>query len=106
MNESHPFNCVFHLALPNALEEEVLDLLLAHPEWVGGFTVVEAQGFGRHVQLPSVMEQIRGRARRSLVTVLMSEAHVEPLVRTLQAAFPHQQAAWWVTPLVRFGRLG
>lgn len=104
---AHPApDCVFHLALPQALEEEALDLLLAHPEWVGGFTVVEAQGFGRQVQLPSVMEQIRGRARRSLVTVLMAQADVEPLVQALQAAFSHPQVAWWVTPLVRFGRLG
>lgn len=58
MNETPGFDCVFTLALPQALEEEALDLLLAHPEWVPGFTVSAAEGFGRHVQLPTVMEQI------------------------------------------------
>lgn len=102
---SAPYDCVLTLALPQALEEEALDLLLAHPEWVGGFSVTAAEGFGRQVQLPSVMEQIRGRARRCLVTVLMQQAHAEPLLATLKAAFPHPQAAWWITPLLQFGRL-
>ena len=105
MNESPDFDCVFTLALPQALEEEALDLLLAHPQWVSGFTVTLAEGFGGGVQLPSVMEQIRGRARRCLVTVLMQQAHVPLLVQTLKTAFPSAQAAWWTAPLLQFGRL-
>ena len=42
-----PYDCVLTLALPQALEEEVLDVLLAHPEWVDGFSVVQAEGHGR-----------------------------------------------------------
>lgn len=105
MNETPGFDCVFTLALPQALEEEALDLLLAHPEWVPGFTVSAAEGFGRHVQLPTVMEQIRGRARRCVVTVLMQQDHVPALVAALKTAFPHPQAAWWTAPLLQFGRL-
>lgn len=99
-----PCDCVLTLALPQALEEEALDLLLAHPEWVDGFSVVQAEGHGRRVHLPSVMEQIRGRARRCLVTVLMRQADTEALLAVLGQAFPHPQAAWWITPLTRFGR--
>lgn len=102
--EDSPYDCVLALALPQALEEEALDLLLAHPEWVDGFSVVHAEGHGRLVQLPSVMEQIRGRARRCLITVLMRHADTAPLLHALQAAFPHPQAAWWITPLTSFGR--
>ncbi len=104
MNDS-PYDCVLTLALPQALEEEALDLLLAHPDWVDGFSVVQAEGHGRLVQLPSVMEQIRGRARRCQVTVLMRQVHTADLLQLLQQAFPHSQAAWWITPLTRFGRL-
>lgn len=99
-----PYDCVLTLALPQTLEEEALDLLLAHPEWVDGFSVVLAEGHGRQVQLPSVMEQIRGRARRCLVTVLMRQADTAALLQALQQAFPHPQAAWWTTPLTGFGR--
>lgn len=99
-----PHDCLLTLALPQALAEEVLDLLLAHPEWVDGFTVAQAEGFGRQVQLPSVMEQIRGRARRCQVSVLMRQVHTAPLLAALRLAFPHPQAAWWITPLTTFGR--
>ena len=99
-----PYDCVLTLALPQALEEEVLDLLLAHPEGVDGFSVVQTEGHGRQVQLPSVMEQIRGRARRCQVTVLMHQVHTAALLQTLQQAFSHPQAAWWITPLTSFGR--
>ena len=61
-----PYDCVLTLALPQALEEEALDLLLAHPEWVDGFSVAQVEGLGRLVQLPSVMEQIRGRAAHTI----------------------------------------
>ena len=103
--DPQPYDCVFTLALPQALEEEALDLLLAHPEWVDGFSISLAEGHGRQVQLPSVMEQIRGRARRCLITVLMQHEHTADLLNALQAAFPHPQAAWWITPLTSFGRL-
>jgi len=105
MNDTPDPDCIFTLALPQTLEEEALDLLLAHPEWVPGVTVTAGEGFGRQVQLPSVMEQIRGRARRCVLTVLMRQADVAPLVAALQAAFPHPQAAWWTAPLSGFGRL-
>jgi hypothetical protein len=104
MDQQAPYDCVLTLALPQALEEEALDLLLAHPQWVDGFSVSTAEGFGRQVQLPSVMEQIRGRARRCLVTVLMRQAHTGALLAVLGQAFPHPQAAWWITPLLHFGR--
>ncbi len=105
MDDDSPYDCVLTLALPQALEEEALDLLLAHPEWVDGFSVTQAEGHGRQVQLPSVMEQIRGRARRCIVTVLMRSVDVDPLLQALRQAFPHPQAAWWVAPLNHFGQL-
>lgn len=104
MDDTPPYDCVLTLALPQALEEEALDLLLAHPQWVAGFSVTAAEGHGRQVQLPSVMEQIRGRARRCLVTVLMRQVDADALLAVLGQAFPHPQAAWWITPLLRFGR--
>ena len=92
MDES-PYGCVL-----------TLDLLLAHPEWVDGFSVELAEGHGHQVRLPSVMEQIRGSARRCLVTVLMRQVDTAARLQALQQAFPHPQAAWWTTPLLGSGR--
>ena len=50
------------------------------------------------------MEQIRGSARRCLVTVLMRQVDTAARLQALQQAFPHPQAAWWTTPLLGAGR--
>ena len=39
-----PPDCLLTLALPRALEEEVLDTLMSHPEFARGFTVLHGQG--------------------------------------------------------------
>ena len=52
-------DCLLTLAVPRALEEEILDALLALPELAPGFTVVPGQGIGRSVELASTMEQVQ-----------------------------------------------
>jgi hypothetical protein len=34
----------------------------------------------------------------------MRQADTGPLLAVLGQAFPHPQAAWWITPLLHFGR--
>jgi len=99
-------DCLLTLAVPQALEEEILDALLALPALAPGFTVVRGQGIGGHVELASTMEQVQGRARRVLVQVAMEQAQVQPLIDTLRAALPSPQVAYWVVPLLTFGRFG
>lgn len=98
------YDCVLTLALPAALEEEVLEHLQAHPEWVRGFSVVAAEGFGAGAPLESALEQVRGRARRRLVTLLLDAGKVEPLLASLRNDFRSPHMAYWVTPLIAFGR--
>jgi hypothetical protein len=98
------FDLVLTLVLPAALEEDVLDHLLAHPEWVTGFTTATAEGFGRNALLQTTAEQIRGRARRRVVTLLVANATLEPLLESLRGAFRSQEMAYWTTPLLGFGR--
>ena len=100
----HNYSCILTLALPAALEEEVLDHLQAHPEWVSGFSVVQAEGFGASMSLPTMLEQVRGRSRRRLITVLAEDACIEPLLTSLRAEFRSPEMAYWVTPLLQFGR--
>lgn len=99
-------DCLLTLAVPKALEEEILDALLSLPTLAPRFTVVPGQGIGRHVELASTMEQVQGRARRVLVQVAMEQAQVQPLIDTLRAALPSPQVAYWVVPLLTFGRFG
>jgi hypothetical protein len=99
------YNCMLTLALPSALEEEVLDFLQQHQEWVNGFSVVHAEGFGAGSKLRSTIEQVRGRAQRVLIQLLLDEAHREPLTTALFALFPSDEIAWWTTPVTGSGRL-
>jgi hypothetical protein len=98
------FDVVLTLILPAALEEDVLDHLLAHPEWVTGFTTAAAEGHGRNAVLQTTSEQIRGRARRRVVTLLVANATLDSLLGSLRAAFQNPEMAYWVTPLLGFGR--
>ncbi len=102
MNDA--YDCLFTLALPDALEEEVLDHL-SSTQWVRGFSVTRAEGFGAGTQLRSTMEQVRGRARRHLVQILMRGEHVAPLVESLRDRFKSDEMAWWTAPVTGFGRL-
>ena len=99
-------DCLLTLAVPQALEEEILDLLWAHPEMVPGFTVLHGQGMGAHVALTSSMEQVQGRARRVLVQVALPQAQLPALIDTLKQALPSPQIAYWVLPLLDFGSFG
>lgn len=94
------------LALPQTLEEDVLDVLVAHASQAPGFTVMEAQGMGRHEHLGSAMEQILGRSRRRLVQVAMLQQDVVPLLSALRQALQNPAIRYWVTPLLAFGHLG
>ena len=100
----YEYDCVLTLALPADLEEEVLDHLSAHPEWVKGFSVIHAEGFGAGALLHTSMEQVRGRSRRRLVQLLLRQEHVQGLVESLRGSFSTPEMAWWTAPISGFGR--
>jgi hypothetical protein len=50
------------------------------------------------------MEQVRGRSRRRLLQILLSQEHVPPLLDALRIAIPSEEVAWWTVPVSGFGR--
>ncbi len=99
------YDCVLNLAFPAELEEEFIDLLRAHPGQVSGFTIMPAEGFGTGARLHTAMEQVRGRARRRLLQLLLAHGQVEPLLATMRERIPSREVAWWTQPVLAFGRL-
>ena len=99
-------DCLFTLSLPSALEEEILDTFMTHPDLARGFTVLKAQGMGLHVELASAMERVQGRAQRVVVQVAMEYEKVDALIAILQKTFNSPQITYWVVPLLEFGKLG
>ncbi len=101
-----PPDCLLTLAVPRALEEELIDVLMAHPGHAPGFTLLHGFGLGSRVQLDSAMEQVQGRARRVFVQVALPRERVAPLLALLAQELQNPAIAWWLVPLLGFGRLG
>lgn len=99
-------NCLLTVALPRALEDEVLDLLRDNADLVPGFSVVDAHGIGSGASLSTAMEQVQGRARRVLVYAVMRHGDVELLVQRLGATLKSPGVFYWAVPLLASGRLG
>lgn len=96
--------CLLTLAVPAAVQDELSDCLQAHPDWVTGFSVSPAEGFGRGAALDTALEQVLGRANRRLFTLVMRAKDARALVARLREQFPSPQIAWWITPVIEFGR--
>lgn len=102
--DASPYDCLLNVAFAAELEEEFIDLLRSHPQLVSGFTLMPAEGFGSGARLHTAMEQVRGRARRRLLQVLLAHDRIEPLLAALRARLPSEEILWWTVPVSGFGR--
>lgn len=93
------------LAAPRHLEEELVEQFLARPEWASGFTLFQAEGYSRHHETLSAQERVRGRALRMAAQIVLEAEHAQALLDHLRQRFPKRDVAWWLTPVLAFGRL-
>lgn len=98
-------DCLLTLALPLALEEELLDLLRQHPTLVPGFSVLHGQGLGADATLGTLMERVEGRARRVFVSMALQRTDVPVLIAHLRAVVRSPEVFYWAVPLLACGRL-
>lgn len=94
-----------NLVLPRALETQVVDRLLQHPQWVGPFTTHRVEGHGDTEGIESAMEQVRGRAERVRIEILMDASHVAELLQDLRTELPNHAVVWWLSPVLEAGNL-
>lgn len=93
------------LAAPRSLEEALVDHLLAHPDWAGGFTLSHAQGHSQRAESLTVQERVRGRADRISVQIVLTPVQAQALLDHLKRHLPKPEVAYWLTPVIDFGRL-
>ncbi len=86
-----------------AIRQDLFDYLAAQPELVTGFTASEAEGHGPTVQLHSAAEQVKGRADRILVRIVLEAAAAAELIARLRAAFAGAHLVYWTSPVAEFG---
>ena len=96
-------DCLLTLALPAALEQEALDLVLSEPGWVEDISIAHVEALGEHVPLVTAMEKVRGKACRSQLTLVTRSVHVAALTAAVTAAFPGTHTLWWTTALTGYG---
>lgn len=99
------YDCLLTLAVPEHLEDEMLDLLLAHEDLVSGFSVYPAEGLGTGAHLHTTLEKVRGRSRRRMITLLLEQHQAVTLIERIKAQVPSPEVVWWTTALTGFGRL-
>lgn len=91
------------LVLPRSLEEQIVDHLLRHPEWVGSFTAYGVDGHGSPHSIATSAEQVRGRAGRVQLDILIDAAHALHLVSHLKRELPSADVTWRVCPVIACG---
>lgn len=98
-------DCCLTLVCHKLLEERLVDHLLEHPEWVAGFSVSPIDGHSLKEKLPSMLEQVRGRSQRIEIRCVMHLADAHALIAHLKAQEANSEVAYWITPVIEYGRL-
>ena len=98
-------NCYLTLVCHRSLEERLLDHLIEHPEWVEGFSVSHLEGGSQREILSSMIEQVRGRSQRIKIQAVMNLDHAHELITYLKNNEPNPEIAYWIMPVLEFGKL-
>lgn len=98
-------NCCLTLVCHRSMEEHLVGHLLEHPEWVYGFAVFKAEGGSQKEKLSSMIEQVRGRSQRVAFQAVMNLEDARALVTHLKIEESNPEIAYWITPVIEFGRM-
>jgi len=96
--------CRLTLVFPAALEDQVIDELLEHPEWVIGFTAWPVDGHREGLAYESAAERVRGRLRALRLDTVLARENADRLLPHLKATLPRADIVWWTEPVEASGR--
>lgn len=97
-------DCCLTIVFPKALEENLVDHLLTHPEMASGFTTSAVEGHGAGAAFHSEGEKVRGRSNRVQMQIVMNREDASLLVEHLKGDLPNREVAYWISPVLEFGR--
>ena len=99
-----PRDCCLTISFPKSLEENIVDHLLEHPEWVEAFSTTRMEGHGQAGIATEPAELVRGRAARVHAQIVLNREDAQALLAHLRAALPNPEVAYWLSPVLEFGR--
>ncbi len=88
-----------------ALEERLVEFMLAQTPPLPGFTVLRGEGHGEAFINASVREQVLGRLDRRLLVMILSDERCDPLIQTLAEAFQGTDLVLWTEAISGYREL-
>lgn len=79
---------------PPAIEDALVEALLEIEPALPGFLTLRAEGHGADQRLASVREQVRGRAARRVVALVLPAERVPGLLAALRGRFAGSDLHW------------
>lgn len=98
-----PELCLY-LLCPASLEEQMLDLLLMHPD-LALFTSTRTAAHGLAFGALSANEQVLGRALATEIQVLLRASDKDALLEAVRREFAGAGLRYWITPVTQAGDL-
>lgn len=90
---------------PAAIESALIDCLDGMEPALPGYTILSGEGRGASADLPSPAERVRGAMRVITVLMILPEREIHPILEAVRQACPRPNIAFWVEPILDFGRL-
>lgn len=97
--------CKLNVVTPRAIAPALLEVFDSAETPLPGYTVVDAEGHGPDVALMTGAESVAGAMRASLIIMILPPAQVEAVKSMILAASPRPNIAYWVEPVLDYGRL-
>lgn len=92
------------IVAPARLKDELLELLLKHPELASGFTVSQAEGHSADLAFRTVTDQVRGREDRIRTECVMESGDIPALWEIIKQGLPGSNIVCWAAPVMEFGK--
>ncbi|MGA7180473.1 MAG: DUF3240 family protein [Thiobacillaceae bacterium] len=89
---------------PARLEDDMVELLLSHPQLASGFTVSAAEGHGSDLAFQGIADQVRGREKRVRIECVIDAAQAQALASLVKNRLPNCNIVFWVASLMEFGK--
>ena len=97
--------CKLTLVYPLNAESRIVELMLETTPPVRGFTTMRAEGHGHGFSDANVSERVRGRVGRGMLVAVMLKGRAEQLLAEIEVKAPLQHLAYWLEPVIAFGRM-
>lgn len=92
------------IVAPARLKDDLLELLLKHPDLAPGFTVSQAEGHGADLAFRTVTDQVRGREDRIRTECVIKSGDLPALREIIKHGLPGSNIVCWAVPVMEFGK--